>query len=146
MVLSCKKSTYLNDVNNVANVRELTKEDVLKSVFPPDIELGEAFNSRTYSYINHDGGWAEATKAMTLAIEKVRALGGKVLEAKGVESLVKTSGVTSGVKCIDGSVLEAELVILATGAWTASTFPDLRLEERCRATGCEFLLHFILLI
>ncbi|ESK93652.1 fructosyl amino acid oxidasesarcosine [Moniliophthora roreri MCA 2997] len=36
---------------------------------------------------------------------------------------------------MDGSVFEADLVVIATGSWTPSAFPDLGLGEKCLATG-----------
>ena len=45
-------------------------------------------------------------------------------------------GQTKGVVCTDGSTYEAALVVLATGAWTGSTFSaDLDCNTLCTATG-----------
>jgi glycine/D-amino acid oxidase-like deaminating enzyme len=66
-------------------------------------------------------------------MDKVIALGGRVLAGKDAETLLQHEGKTSGVRCADGTVFRAQVVILATGSWTASSFPDLRLE--CVATG-----------
>jgi sarcosine oxidase / L-pipecolate oxidase len=70
-------------------------------------------------------------------------LGGRVLTQKSVKEVLKTNGVTSGVECGDGSTIEADMVIFAMGSWTASTFPELSLEERCISTGLAYLVRSI---
>jgi len=87
-------------------------------------------------YINEDGGWVHSSRAVELFMDKVKSLGGHVLPSKTVAQLVKdTSGKTSSVKCADGSEYKADCVVLAAGAWTASAFPELDLEETCVATA-----------
>lgn len=110
-------------------------ENNLFSIFPPGVQLGEAF-SDVQAFLNHDGGWADSERGVAQAIEKARARGAKVIGGKQVEKLLKTAeGVTNGVRCSDEGVCEADLVLIATGSWTASSFPELRLGDKCRATG-----------
>ena len=66
---------------------------------------------------------------------KVESLGGKVIPAKAVSNLIQKDGKTVGVNCEDGSSYDADLVVIASGSWTASAFPGLHLEEKCLATG-----------
>ncbi|KAL0581348.1 hypothetical protein V5O48_000724 [Marasmius crinis-equi] len=86
-------------------------------------------------YLNYESGWADAGKATAAMTAKVRALGGKVFGGKTVRELIRTNGLTRGVKCTDGSLFNADLVVIATGSWTPSTFPGLGLEGRSLATG-----------
>lgn len=125
---------YRNDVTLGARVEPLADERALRAVFAPGVPTGAALD-RASGYLNRDGGWAAASDGVAHAIGKVRALGGRVLGGRRVAALVKTNGVTSGVRCADGAVIEADLVVVATGSWTASTFPELDLGERCLATG-----------
>ena len=53
-----------------------------------------------------------------------------------VSQLLREDGKTKGVVCTDGSTYEAALVVLATGAWTGSSFDaDLDCNALCTATG-----------
>jgi len=99
--------------------------------------LGSIFTADTASgYFNKEGGWANATRGVARGIELVRELGGSVEGGKVVKALAKDrKGKTRGVKCADGEEISADLVVLATGSWTASTFPQLNLDSLCVATG-----------
>ena len=68
---------------------------------------------------------------------RVIALGGKVLRGKTVIGLVREDdGRTRGVTLADGSSIRADLVVVASGSWTASTFRELALgSETCISTG-----------
>jgi sarcosine oxidase/L-pipecolate oxidase len=147
------EQAYLNDAN-IAHAR-LQKLDsgavdsiTNKNIFPPQIKLGPLLRSSPgscHGYLNHDGGWANATQGISLLMSKVVALGGNIITGKCVESLVRsaeevgdTAGTPqriSGVRCTDGTVYHADLVILSTGSWTSSAFPELQLQEQCLATG-----------
>lgn len=54
-----------------------------------------------------------------------------------LNSSADKSGYTCGAICVDGSTYPADRVILATGSWTASSFPGLALDQRCLASGWE---------
>jgi sarcosine oxidase / L-pipecolate oxidase len=89
-------------------------------------------------YLNLDGGWADARKGIERALLKVQELGGKVYAGKTMSKLLKTSDglQTRGVECLDGSSYEADLVIVAAGAWTVSSVPELAtLAGVAKATG-----------
>jgi len=89
-------------------------------------------------YFNYDGGWADAQKGIEQALLKVKELGGEVYAGKTVNGLLKTpdGSRTCGVECSDGSVYNADLVVMATGAWTASAVPELSpLASMANATG-----------
>lgn len=123
-------SDSLTDPKRIADPRS-----ALNTIFPSDVQLGECFEDGQ-AFMNYDGGWAEAERGVAHAIEKVLARGGKVIGGKKVEKLLKTAdGVTNGVLCSDESKFEADLVVIATGPWTASSFPELNLGDKCLATG-----------
>ena len=42
---------------------------------------------------------------------------------------------TVGVKCADGTQYAADVVVIAAGSWTPSSFPKLDLMGKCLATG-----------
>lgn len=124
-----------------ASPKELAKTNKnelisLHELFPGEIPLGRRMSSAC-GFLNFDGGWAFAEGGVARAIELVRIRGGKVLARKEVIQLLKSDNGkrTRGVRCKDGSEFEADIVVIATGSWTASAFPELRLGEKCLATG-----------
>lgn len=139
-------STYTSS-NDKAAV-ELTNDTTsLSEVFPPDIDLGPSITG-SHGYVNYDSGWVDAGGAMHRAIDLVKALGGRVLAGKEIVALLKSEETeqkeaetqkneirTVGVRCKDGSQYLADVVLIATGSWTSSTFPELDLGERCFASG-----------
>ncbi|KAL5483192.1 hypothetical protein ACEPAI_8421 [Sanghuangporus weigelae] len=106
----------------------------LEEIFDPGVSVGSSI-SRTHGYFNEDGGWVYSKRAMERAMELVEKLDGKIIPGKEVSSTIKDQSRTRGVKCKDGSEFAADIVILAIGCWTASTFPELKLGRRALATG-----------
>jgi sarcosine oxidase/L-pipecolate oxidase len=109
----------------------MENEAAIRQAFPPGAHVASFSNG----YLNLDGGWAHASQGVSLMMEKVIALGGKVIAGKAAETLLRQDGKTTGVRCADGTVFHAQVVILAAGSWTASSFPELCLSEQCVATG-----------
>jgi sarcosine oxidase/L-pipecolate oxidase len=124
---------YENDLSLGASVKPLNDGDAVRSAFPPHVPTAgfDGFSG----YLNRDGGWANAGLGLTLLINEVKALNGKFIPGKGITKLVREGGRTTGVQCSDGTVLNASLVIIATGSWTPSAFPELDLGHICLATG-----------
>jgi sarcosine oxidase/L-pipecolate oxidase len=110
------------------------KEAIVKLSSRRSIEeaVGTGGGSGVKGYINRRSGWADAEAGMRWLRKKVEAtrrvkfLHGEVME------LVKDGKKVTGVLLKDSSVLKADLVILATGAWTGKLV-DLR--GRATATG-----------
>ncbi|KAF4621342.1 hypothetical protein D9613_000843 [Agrocybe pediades] len=125
---------YKNDVSLGASVRTLRDSDAIRSVFPAQVQTGTFADSA--GFLNHDGGWANAGQGLARLIDHVKKLNGKFLPGTRVANLCRDSnGRTTGVQTADGSVLDASLVIIASGSWTASTFSELELGHICLATG-----------
>ncbi|KAK7045622.1 hypothetical protein VNI00_007455 [Paramarasmius palmivorus] len=124
---------YEHDVAQGLRVRKLANPGELRGVFPPQATVSL---SRSKGYINYDGGWADAGRATSLMTSKVMSMGGKIIPGKTVKALLRENGKeTRGVECVDGTIFEADLVVIATGSWTPSTFPDLGLNGNCLSTG-----------
>lgn len=72
-------------------------------------------------YFNPIGGWGEAERAVRVGHKMVEKLGGTIEGGKEVAELVveQTGGAkeVKGVKLVDGEVIKADFVIVATGAW-----------------------------
>ena len=129
------EASYTNDVALGVRVVNLENEEKRKAVFPEGVELGTAFTRDCFAYLNRDSGWVYAEGGTRRALENVRALGGTVIGGRPVKELVKENGKTVGVRCTDGSVYSAELVVLAAGSWTPSAFPESVPQSQCLATG-----------
>jgi sarcosine oxidase/L-pipecolate oxidase len=129
------EQSFRNDVALGGRLTELIGADDIRGTFPDAVRTTASFKNRK-GYVNHDNGWADAGQGLALMIQKVEALGGKFITGKTVSDLLRENGNnTVGVRCFDGTVYEAALVILALGSWTASALPELGLEKRCLATG-----------
>lgn len=126
---------YQNDLDLGLRLEPLTEINTVHNFFPQGVTLAPFHGN---GYLNRDSGWANAAQGIANLIPKVTALGGQILTNRSVTDLVMHDGKTTGVRCLDGTVFEAALVILATGAWTASAFPDLGLDKSLLATGSVY--------
>jgi len=125
--------SYDNDVALGSRLDVLKDGAAIRSVFPRDVKVASFETSA--GYFNYDGGWANAAQGVSIMTANVIIQGGKVISRKHATQLLQRDGKTFGVKCGDGTVFNADLVILATGSWTASSFPDLDFNGKCIATG-----------
>jgi sarcosine oxidase/L-pipecolate oxidase len=88
-----------------------------------------------WGYINTRSGWADAEAGMKILRTQVEGTGRVeflVGEATSLLTSASSPQHVTGVKLKSGSTLSADLIILATGAWTASLV-DLR--GRAQSTG-----------
>ncbi len=127
---------YTNDVaTGVRTVKFSSGDAVRAAVSPPDVQTGASLE-RAPGYLNLDSGWALAARGIEKLTARVIALGGRVVGGKAVTGLVREDGrTTTGVRLADGSCMGARLVVIASGSWTASTFRELDLREKCLSTG-----------
>ena len=58
-----------------------------------------------------------------------------------MSELCRSDGRVSAVRCADGGVYGTDIVVLATGSWLTSTFPELGLDTNCVATGYVAYIH-----
>lgn len=73
-------------------------------------------------YKNPVAGWAEAGRAVEVGLRRFEKEGGRVRGGSEVVGLVQSEGSdgkskVTGVKLATGEVIEADLVVLAAGAW-----------------------------
>ena len=131
---------YANDVAlGVRAVKYDSVDAIPRTIFPEGVKRGPLFEGGAdpaIAYHNLDAGWAAAARAIEMLMARVIALGGNVLGGKAVIGLVEDDGRTCGVTLADGSSIRADLVVIASGSWTASTFRELALgSETCISTG-----------
>jgi sarcosine oxidase/L-pipecolate oxidase len=117
-----KDKSYANDLEMGQRVVLLNDQSAIRDIFPSQAQVGDFYQHT--GYLNRDSGWANARQGLSILMSKITALNGKILGGKNVTELIHQGQKTTGVRCTDGTVVEADLVVLATGSWTASTFPD----------------------
>lgn len=94
--------------------------------------------SGTTGYANWNSGWADAERGVAFALYKIKTHPNNKSRVnvrpncKVDHLLTSTSGQCTGVELTNGEKINADLTVLATGAWTPSLF---NLSQRCLATG-----------
>jgi sarcosine oxidase / L-pipecolate oxidase len=127
------KDSFHNDVTVGATLQRLPDGRAIRGIFPPQVRTA-AFDKNA-GYINFDGGWANATQGLAMMTSKVVSLNGKVVASKNVTKIIRQNCRTTSVECSDGTLYDASLLVVATGSWTHSAFPELNVGSRCLATG-----------
>ncbi|KAK0617129.1 putative fructosyl amino acid protein [Immersiella caudata] len=107
-------------------IRELPDVDAIRE------RLGTGGSSGSWGYINEGSGWADATASTKWLFDKVKATGRVTFVSGTVASLEHSGATVTGAKLSDGRILSAELVVLATGAWTGGLVD---LSGQATATG-----------
>lgn len=130
-----------NDRAAGAAIRELRSGAEVAAAFPPSAHPG--IPTGRSGYLNPEGGWADAQGAIRRLARIVVEAGASLRTGHEVIGLAHDAfGGVSGVR-VKGKAepVEADLVVVASGAWTVSSFadPELRLNGRIVATGCVFL-------
>lgn len=75
-------------------------------------------------YVNALGGFVEASAAVRWALAAARSRGVQVLPAAPVRGLARAPGRVLGAR-VGADLLEADLLVVATGGWTADLVPEL---------------------
>ncbi|KAM0286722.1 hypothetical protein ACHAQH_000742 [Verticillium albo-atrum] len=73
-----------------------------------------------WGYLNGNSGWADAGRSMAWLLERVRATGRVKFIHGTASALLRDKDRVKGAKLADGKTLLADLVIVATGAWTGA--------------------------
>ncbi|KAG8924606.1 hypothetical protein FRC02_010332 [Tulasnella sp. 418] len=141
-----------NDLAAGANITSVPDRTSLESQFSRDIPLGnfsavESDTSKGFGYLNHSGGWADARAGMAELRDKVLSLGGVIEpgislmkitfggEFQDVALVVTRKANLEKEEDMSEEVITADTVIVATGAWTPSLFPDPELGVTKRMTS-----------
>ncbi|KAJ7594956.1 FAD dependent oxidoreductase [Mycena floridula] len=124
-------AAYKNDQSLGLRLEALENAAAIRRLFPPQFGTLEG----VVGYMNHNSGWTHAERGIIKIMAQVTALGGKIIPGQTVKALLKQDGKTSGVKCTNGNIYKAPLTVIATGSWTASTFPELDFAGKFQATG-----------
>ncbi|GAB1523452.1 hypothetical protein RhiTH_006600 [Rhizoctonia solani] len=146
------KAAHENDLAAGCRVELLPKVTDVRRCFPAGVALGEIAaakdeNSglaRNWAYFNKDGGWVAATVGMKALLRRARTYEGRgltILTGHRVTGLeIDQQGQAVGVKVTtngNAEIFSADVLVLATGAWSSSLFPDesFGLAKLMQATG-----------
>ena len=104
------------------------------------------------AYYNPTAGWVEADKAVAAMLDAAVQRGVKYHQGKAKELVLGEKGV-QGIKMAGGDTIQADKVLLATGAWTPEMMASVeeqlglmeneRLEAQAKAAGV-CCAHFVL--
>ncbi|KAL8872723.1 MAG: hypothetical protein Q9174_001691 [Haloplaca sp. 1 TL-2023] len=128
-----KHISEVGDPRKRRDVERLSTSQEIRAVMGPSCEASRQAKSTSLGstgYINHTSGWANSEGAIRTSMRRITSFGPSRITFKRakVTQLLFSDGSTpsvSGVVLDDKSVLEADLIILATGAWTGALL-DLR--------------------
>ena len=126
-----------NVIQEIDGDNLIKKHDVLKGL--DGRKLGKG-------YFNPEAGWVDAASATKAYLRVAESRGVKRVTGEVVEFLTRANGKgLEGVKLHDGTVLTADKVIVAAGAWTSSLLSPLeerldiadqhRVERQAKAVG-----------
>ncbi|KIW10655.1 hypothetical protein PV08_11619 [Exophiala spinifera] len=110
-------------------VQELRGQDEIKKATGYEHVTGE------YGYANFNSGWADAEACVAYALRRIHKEGGDRVTIRSgakVEKLSFSGSTCTGAELSDGQTINADLVILAAGAWSPTLID---LQGRCVATG-----------
>ncbi|KAH8666357.1 putative fructosyl amino acid protein [Xylariales sp. PMI_506] len=120
------RASYLNAIelekregSRSGSLEELSSPKAIGGATPSGGQFGD------WGYINRRSGWADAEATMKWLYERVVSETSVKFVRGTVERLLVDGRKVRGAKLQDGSELEAELVLVAAGAWTPSLV-DLR--------------------
>lgn len=91
--------------------------------------------SGDHGYVNFNSGWADAEACVAYALRRVKQEGQRrvtIHSGAQVDRLLFSGDAVTGAELKDGRKINADLTILAAGAWTPSLID---LQGRCLATG-----------
>lgn len=87
-----------------------------------------AWNADRYpdGYYNPRAGWAESGRVVAKLIELARGAGVQLREGMRFERLLEDGSRVGGIVTADGEAHRADVVVVATGAWTPILLPHLQ--------------------
>lgn len=74
-------------------------------------------------YFNPRAGWAESGRVVEKLVGEARSAGIEVVEGKAFARLRDAGSKVRGIETADGSKIDADLVVVAAGAWTPVLLP-----------------------
>jgi glycine/D-amino acid oxidase-like deaminating enzyme len=76
-------------------------------------------------FYHEKGGWVESGRVVESLVNWARARGVTVDEGRRVAAIARSGGRIAGVRDATGATIDADLVVVASGSWTAQLAPEL---------------------
>lgn len=114
--LAAKKSNGLSP----GGIRELPNTASVVEAIGAEPAIAAVNSPGDWGYLNPTSGWADAEKSMAWFLEKVRQTGRVNFVHGTATALTCTGDRVTGARLDSGGQLEADLVIVAAGAWTGA--------------------------
>lgn len=104
-------------------------------------EKHPVWNAERYveGYLNPIGGWVESGRVIAMLAKEAREAGIKLIEQVKAPRPVLAAGHCTGIETCDGHVWTADLVLVASGAWTPEVLPHL---QNVMWTTAQTVFHF----
>ena len=104
-------------------------------------ERHPVWNAERYveGYLNPIGGWVESGRVIAMLAQEAREAEIEVIEHVKAPRPVLAAGRCNGIKSSDGRVWAADLVLVASGAWTPEVLPHL---QNVMWTTAQTVFHF----
>ncbi|MBL9182008.1 MAG: FAD-dependent oxidoreductase [Verrucomicrobiaceae bacterium] len=104
-------------------------------------ERHPVWNAERYveGYLNPIGGWVESGRVIAMLAKEAREAGIEVIEQVKAPRPVLAAGRCNGIESSDGRVWTADLVLVASGAWTPEVLPHL---QNVMWTTAQTVFHF----
>lgn len=104
-------------------------------------EKHPVWNAERYveGYLNPIGGWVESGRVIAMLAKEAREAGIEVIEHVKAPRPVLAAGRCNGIESSDGHVWTADLVLVASGAWTPEVLPHL---QNVMWTTAQTVFHF----
>jgi glycine/D-amino acid oxidase-like deaminating enzyme len=86
-----------------------------------------AWSNRDYpdGYFNPRAGWAESGNVTARIAGEARAAGVRLTEGTTFDRVIESNGRVTGMRTKDGRILDADAILIASGAWTPVLLPCL---------------------
>lgn len=114
---------------DLSKIKELNGQEEIRKA------TGYEGVSGDYGYANFNSGWADAAACVAYALRRVQNEGGQrvtLRAAANVGRLLLSADRCEGVELVGGEQIQADLTVVAAGAWSPSLID---LQRRCLATG-----------
>lgn len=131
------ESGLINIDNTGLGRRMIDNYKALKQDVAPEMVSPKEFKKRYHGFfvdadftdveevfVNTKSGWAEATNALRAATDATVSAGVKYVEGRVAKLAIDATGGCTGIHLADGSLLQADKIILSTGASTAKLLAD----------------------
>lgn len=90
-------------------------------------------------YYNPRAGWAESARVIEALARRARELGVRIREHARAVAIVETDARVTGIRLHDGDTIQADIIIVAMGAWTTTLVPEF---DRLLTTIGQPVFHF----